>query len=155
MFNPLLIHRLAHALYRARIPLVPGLLHRLNYVCTGCDLPPAVRVGHGVVFKHWGSGVVVHHRSVIGDGVEIHPQVILGQRTGPRGNVPLTTLIIGDHAVLGAGCKIIAAGDFRIGIRAAIGAGAVVLMNVPDGATAVGVPARIIPAAPKSQVDPC
>jgi len=150
VINPLRIHRLAHALLRARIPLVPGLLHRLNYLITGCDLPPAVRIGRGVVFKHWGSGVVVHHRSVIGDGVEIHPQVIIGQRTGPRGDVPLSSLVIGDHAVLGAGCKIIAAGEFRIGVRAAIGAGAVVLASVPDGATAVGVPARIIPTR-----DPC
>lgn len=163
MINPLLLHRLSHALFRARIPLVPGLLHRFNYGITGCDVPPAVRVGRGVIFKHWGSGVVVHHRTIIGNGVVIHPQVIIGQRTGPRGDVPLASLVIGDHAVLGAGCKIIAAGDFRIGVRAAIGAGAVVLTSVPDDATAVGVPARVIPTAHvaiqeaplDSKVDPC
>lgn len=144
MINPLVIHRLAHALFRAHVPLLPGVLHRLNYLITHCDLPPAVSVGKGVIFKHWGSGVVVHHCASIGDGVEIHPQVVIGQRTGPRGDEALATLVIGDHAVLGAGCRIIARGHFRIGARAAVGAGAVVLESIADGATAVGVPARII-----------
>jgi serine O-acetyltransferase len=143
MIDPLRLHRLAHACWRWRIPWVPGLLHRLTFLLTHCDLPPAVRVGRGVIFKHWGSGVVVHHRAVIGDGAVIHPQAVIGQRTGPRGDCALTSLEIGPGAVLGAGCRILAAGVFRIGAGAGVGAGAVVLASVPDGATAVGVPARV------------
>jgi serine O-acetyltransferase len=143
MINPIVLHRMAHACFRWRIPYLPGVLHRLNYLFTHCDLPPAVRVGRGVVFKHWGSGVVVHHLAEIGDGVVIHPQVVIGQRTGPRGDEVLLSLHIGQGAVLGAGCRILAAGAFRIGAGAAVGAGAVVLESVPDGTTAIGMPARI------------
>ncbi len=148
MMDPLIFHRMAHTLWRWRIPVLPGILHRLNYVLTHCDLPPAVRIGRAVVFKHWGSGVVVHHRAEIGDRVIIHPQVVIGQRAGPRGAIPLESLSIGMDTVIGAGACILASGRFSIGAHAAVGAGSVVLESIADGVTVVGIPAR--PSRPRS-----
>lgn len=152
MIDPLLIHRVAHALQRWGVPKLPGLLARLNYGLTHCDLPPSVRVGRGVRFQHFGSGVVVHHKVEIGDDVLIMPQVVIGQRASAAGVAPLTHIRIGRGAMLGAGCKIIAEGEFEIGAGASIGANAVVLASVPASAVAVGIPARIRPARPGPSV---
>jgi serine O-acetyltransferase len=148
MIDPLRLHRLAHRLHRWRIPRVPGLIARLNYLFTGCDIAPAAKIGRRVVFKHFGSGVVLHHRCEIGDDTIIMPQVVVGQLVRGVEPVPLQRLAIGRGVLLGAGAKIIAHGDFTIGDGASIGANAVVLAPVPAGATAVGVPARIRPPRP-------
>lgn len=145
MFDPLILHRVAHALYRWGVPKLPGLLARLNYGLTHCDLPPSVQVGRGVRFQHFGCGVVVHHKAEIGDDVLIMPHAVIGQRVGPTGVAPLEHIRIGRGAMLGAGCKIIAEGAFEIGEGASIGANAVVLAPVPAWAVAVGVPARVRP----------
>lgn len=75
----------------------------------------------------------------------IHPGVVLGQDVLP-GNIPATLdkIIVGDGAMIGAGAKIIAKDCLRIGRQARIGANAVVLMDIPDGGVAVGIPARVI-----------
>ncbi len=145
MFDPLILHRLASALRRAHIPKIPGLIQRLNFMFTGCDLPPAARIGRGVVFKHYGAGVIIHHRTEIGDGCVIMPHVVIGQQL--RGVVPvaLERIVIGHEVMIGAGAKIIAKGLFTIGDGAVIGANAVVLKSVPAGFRAVGVPARNLP----------
>ena len=148
MFDPLFIHRIAHALYRWGVPKLPGLLARLNYGFTHCDLPPSVAVGSGVRFQHYGCGVIVHHKTEIGDEVLIMPHVLIGQRVSAAGVAPLSYIRIGKGAMLGAGCKIIAEGAFEIGAGASIGANAVVLAPVPAGMVAVGVPARIRPGRP-------
>lgn len=148
MIDPLILHRVAHFLHTRHIPRLPGLVSRLNYFLTSCDLPPPARIGRRVVFKHYGSGVVVHHRTEIGDDTIIMPHVVIGQLVRGTVPAPLKRISIGRGVLLGAGAKIIAHGDFTIGDGASLGANAVLLVPLPAGATAVGVPARMLPRRP-------
>ena len=131
-------HRLAHRLHLAKIPLVPKLLYILNRILFGIVLPPSVRLGKDVLLGYQGLGTVIHARTIIGDRVNIGPGVTIGGRSGMY-DVP----IIEADVILGAGCKIL--GPIKVGRGALIGANAVVIGDVPAFATAVGVPARIIP----------
>lgn len=130
------IHRLAHALYRGKVPVVPRLLYCINRVLFGLVLPPSVQIGTGTLLGYQGLGVVIHARAVIGRNVWIGPGVTIGGRNGffevPR---------IGDGVEIGSGAKVL--GPVTVGENARIGANAVVLTDVPPGSTAVGVPARV------------
>ena len=145
MFSPLILHRVAHWLNARGVRMIPGLIYRINYGLTGCDLPPRARVGRNVRFQHFGSGVVIHPEVTIEDDVWIMPQVVLGQNVRGNGEMPPAMHItIRRGAMLGAGAKVIGYGELEIGAGASVGANAVVLQSVPAGALAVGVPARII-----------
>jgi len=119
-----------------RIPVAPWILHRLamitGQVCIGDPvvLQPGVYIPHGQI--------VVDGCTSVGSGVVLSPFVTLGLRAGD-----VIGPTIGARTVIGTGAKVI--GPVNIGRRAKIGANAVVLIDVPDGATAVGVPARIVP----------
>jgi serine O-acetyltransferase len=104
----------------------------------GIELPYSAWVGRRVVVEHQGC-IVVHGNSVIGDDSIIRQGVTLGLKNIDR---PNEAPIVGNRVSIGAGAKIL--GSVRIGDEANIGANAVVLKDVPDGATAVGVPAKII-----------
>ena len=104
----------------------------------GIELPYTVQLGRRVVFEHQ-HGIVVHGHCVIGDGCTIRQGVTLGNRTMEQ---PYDAPILGSDVNVGAGAKIL--GKVTIGDGANIGANAVVLKDVPSGATAVGVPARIL-----------
>jgi serine O-acetyltransferase len=106
----------------------------------GIELPYSAKVGRRVVFEHQ-SGIVIHGSSVIGDGCIIRQNVTLGNRHPDR---PFDAPVLGRHVNVGAGAVIL--GNVHIGDRAAIGANAVVLSDVPPGATAVGVPAQVLGA---------
>lgn len=101
-------------------------------------LPPSVKVGKDVLFGYSGLGIVVHARAVIGDRVKIGQNVTIGGRAGLH-QVP----ILEDDVEVGAGACVL--GPIRIGRGAKIGANAVVLIDVPAGARAVGVPAKLLP----------
>ena len=119
------------------MPLLPRLLFLLNRVVFGVVLPPSVELGKGSSLGYSSLGTVIHARACIGAGVPIGTSVTVGRR-GEEYKVP----IIEDGVQIGSGDKII--GPVRIGQGAQIGANAVVLRDVPPGATAVGVPAKII-----------
>ena len=104
---------------------------------TGIYLPRGARIGGGLRIWHFG-GVFLHPDVVLGENCTLRQGVSIGDRWPGQG-VPT----IGDDVDVGAGAKIL--GPVRVGDRAAIGANAVVLRDVPDGHTAVGVPARILP----------
>lgn len=142
-FHAVAIHRLGVAVHQlprgiARKPLV--LAYRIGYVhCRnhyGIELPYSVKLGRRVVIEHQG-GIVIHGNSVIGDGCIIRQGVTLGNRYlyypnhAPR---------LGRGVNVGAGAKLL--GDIRIGNGAAIGANSVVLRDVEDDDTVVGIPAR-------------
>ena len=110
------------------------LRHRFWSVVTGADIPLNCRIGGGFKLPH-PNGVVIHPQVEIGINCCIFQQVTLGKQ--PSG-VPR----IGAHVEIGAGAKIL--GNVIVGNHVKIGANAVVVCDVPDGATAVGVPARII-----------
>jgi serine O-acetyltransferase len=109
------------------------LRHRFWSVVTGADIPLGCRIGGGLLLPH-PNGVVIHCDVVIGPNCLIFQQVTLG--VGGSG-VPT----LGGHVDIGAGAKVL--GGIRIGDHALIGANAVVLIDVPAGATAAGIPATI------------
>jgi serine O-acetyltransferase len=117
--------------------LICLLRYKHNQWQTGIQLPLDTTCGKGLLFAHYGC-IVINGRAVIGDECTIFQGVTIGSVRGPEGGTP----VIGNHVVLGAGCKII--GNVRIGNDVFIGAGAVVTNDIPDGAVAVGVPARVI-----------
>ena len=114
------------------------LSHRFWSVVTGADIPPGCRMGGGLLLPH-PNGVVIHPGAVIGPNCLIFQQVTIG--AGPRPGVP----VVGGHVDIGAGAKVL--GGIVVGDHARIGANAVVLNDVPAGATAVGVPARVVGVA--------
>ena len=117
--------------------LVYKLLRMAMHVLTGIDLPCEARVGRRLRIDHFG-GIVVSGDAVIGDDVVLRNGVTIGlKRTNERG-----APVIGNRVDIGAGAKIL--GPIRIGDDAVIGANAVVLHDVPAGATAVGIPARTL-----------
>lgn len=130
------IYRLAHLLYRLRAPFLPWGLKVLNRVVFSVSLPPSVTVGRNVVFGYQGLGIVVHRQAVLGSNIIIAPNVVIGGRGRPGAPV------IEDDVLIGAGACIL--GPVTIGRGAKIGANAVVMIDVPPNATAVGVPARVL-----------
>ncbi len=133
---PYYFYRVANILYRYKIPLIPFIIQQFLRFVFCCFIPYQTKIGKNVHFGHNGMGIVLHKDCVIGNNVEIDQHVTLGGRKDDK--VP----IIGDNVRIGAGAKIL--GGVKIGDNAKIGANAVVITDVPNGSTAVGVPARII-----------
>lgn len=113
------------------------LIHKHNQYLTGIQLPIGTKVGKGLCFSHF-SCIVINSSSIIGDNCTIFQGVTIGSKRGPKGGVPH----IGNNVVLTSGSKII--GKVTIGNNVVIGAGAVVVHDIPDNATAVGIPAKIV-----------
>src|SRR5262249_17034063 len=111
------------------------LRHRFWSVITGADIPLNCRIGGGLLLPH-PNGIVIHPMATIGVNCLIFQQVTIGTREGQ--GVP----VIGGHVDIGAGAKIL--GQVNIGSHARIGANAVVSNDVPNGAIAVGIPAKCI-----------
>jgi serine O-acetyltransferase len=112
------------------------LRHRFWSVVSGADIPLNSQLGGGLLIPH-PNGIVIHPRATVGVNCLIHQQVTIGVGGRP-GDVPR----IGGHVDIGAGAKIL--GGLVVGDHARVGANAVVLADVPTGATAVGIPARVI-----------
>ena len=128
-----LLLRLAHALWKARIPALPGMVARYNLSKHGLDVPPSVEIGPGLYVPHPVGTVVMARR--IGARVSLISGITIGMRQTHEFPV------LGDDVFVGAGARIL--GALTIGAGASIGANAVVLGDVPPGATAVGIPARV------------
>jgi serine O-acetyltransferase len=129
-------YKTGHSMYKRKVPIIPTLMKGIIRVCFCAVIPPELEVGQNVLFGYNGLGIIIHPRSRIGDNVTIGSHVTIGGRGGP--GVP----IIGNNVFVGSGARLL--GQIKIGNNARIGANAVVLIDVPDNATAVGVPARII-----------
>lgn len=131
------LHRISYWLYWHKVPALPYLIYVFNRLVFSVVLPPSVVLGRNVTLGYQGLGIVIHRRAVIGNNVVIAPGVVIGGRSEHH-DVP----VIGDDVLIGAGAKIL--GPVRVGNRVQIGANSVVLNDVPEGATVVGIPARII-----------
>lgn len=110
-----------------------------------CDVPLKANIHKTVVFSHNGLGVVIHENAKIGKNTKILQHVTIGGNMGKRKVVDgreITAPIIGDNVIIGAGAQIL--GPVKIGNNTKIGAGAVVMIDVPDNFVAVGVPAKLI-----------
>jgi serine O-acetyltransferase len=110
------------------------LRHRWWSIVTGADIPLTCKIGGGLLIPH-PNGIVIHPEAVVGPNCLIFQQVTLGITNGAAPT-------LAGHVDVGAGAKIL--GGVGIGAHAKIGANAVVVRNVPDGATAAGVPAKIL-----------
>lgn len=130
-------------LYRMHLTPLAWLLKAVNFAVFHAVLPFQAEVDREIELMHMGLGVVVHPNVTIGKGVRIYNHVTIGSDAVIGSEYRIT---VGEGAVIGTGAKIIAKRyqSIRIGVGAKIGANAVVLGDVPDGATAVGVPARCI-----------
>jgi serine O-acetyltransferase len=130
-------YRIRPRLLRKPFSLLYKLMRVFSHILTGIELPCEARVGRRLRIEHFG-GIIVSGDAVIGDDVVIRQGVTIGlKRTHERG-----APVIGNRVDIGAGAKLL--GAITIGDDAVIGANAVVIKDVPAGALAVGIPARII-----------
>lgn len=129
-------HSARRGLLAALLRSLAVLRHRWWTIVTGADIPLNCRLGGGLLLPH-PNGIVIHPEAIIGPNCLLFQQVTIGE---DGGGVP----VLDGHVDVGAGARIL--GRLHVGRDAKIGANAVVLCDVPPGATAVGVPARIVGA---------
>ncbi|HSV59902.1 MAG TPA: serine O-acetyltransferase [Variovorax sp.] len=138
--HAVVLHRPAHWCWNHGLRWLGGFIAHFARWVTGIEIHPAAKIGERVFFDH-AMGVVVGETAEIGDGCTIYQGVTLGGTALYKGTKRHPTL--GRNVVVGAGAKVL--GGFTVGDGARIGSNAVVTKPVPAGATAVGIPARIIP----------
>ena len=146
--HALWLHRLAHWCWHHGLKWFGRFISHLARFFTGIEIHPGAKIGERVFFDH-AMGVVVGETAEIGDGCTIYQGVTLGGTSLYKGTKRHPTL--GRDVVVSAGAKIL--GGFEVGDGAKIGSNAVVIKPVPAGATAVGIPARIIPSRSGESAD--
>lgn len=139
--HALVLHRLAHWFWGKGLRWLGRFTSQCSRWATGIEIHPGATIGDRVFIDH-GMGVVIGETAVVGEGCTIYQGVTLGGTSLAKGAKRHPTL--GRGVVVGAGAKVL--GGFDVGDGAAIGSNAVVTKPVPAGATAVGIPARIIQA---------
>ena len=142
-FHARLVHRLANWLWHAKLKWLARFLAYLGRALTGIEIHPGATIGRRFFIDH-GMGVVIGETAEIGDDVTLYHGVTLGGTSWKEGKRHPT---LGNGVVVGAGAKIL--GPIHIGEGAKIGSNAVVVKDVPAGATAAGIPARILDEARK------
>ena len=136
--HAVLLHRLAHGLWRRNFKLVARIIGTFSRWLTGIEIHPGATIGRRFFIDH-GMGVVVGETAEIGDDVTLYHGVTLGGTTWNKGKRHPT---IGNSVVVGAGAKVL--GPIVVSDNARVGSNAVVTKDVPEGATAVGIPGRVI-----------
>ncbi|HDQ25815.1 MAG TPA: serine O-acetyltransferase [bacterium] len=135
--HAVILHRIAHLLYRLKIPFIPRVISAFTRFLTGIEIHPGAKVGKRFFIDH-GMGVIIGETAEIGDDVLLYQGVTLGGTGKEKGKRHPT---LGNNIVAGAGAKIL--GAIKIGNNCKIGAGSVVIHNVPENSTVVGIPARV------------
>jgi serine O-acetyltransferase len=154
-FHALTVHRISHALWRAKVPLLPRFLSECAHRLTGIDIHPGATIGNGFFIDH-GTGVVIGSTAIIGDDVTIYQGVTLGGTSLQHTKRHPT---LGDNVTVGSGAAVL--GDITVGDNSKIGANSVVVKDVPPNATVVGIPGRVVlqdgkplqPPNPRPHVD--
>ncbi|AWB46157.1 serine O-acetyltransferase [Paenibacillus sp. CAA11] len=131
-------HRIAHALYRRRWFVLARVISQVSRFFTGIEIHPGARIGKRLFIDH-GMGVVIGETCEIGDDVVIYQGVTLGGSGKEKGKRHPT---IGNNVVIGSGAKIL--GSFKVGDQSNVGANSVVLKEVPEDSTVVGIPGRVV-----------
>jgi serine O-acetyltransferase len=131
-------HRLANRLYKMHLKLLARIVSQWSKRRTDIEIHPAAKIAAGVFIDH-GAGVVIGETAEVGTGTVIYQGCTLGGTGKELGKRHPT---VGEHCVISAGARVL--GNITIGDYAKVGAGAVVLRDVPPHATVVGVPARIV-----------
>ena len=139
-FHAMLFHRAGHKLWKAGFKWLARLVSHFSRWLTGIEIHPGASIGRRFFIDH-GMGVVIGETAEIGDDCTLYHGVTLGGTSWNKGKRHPT---LGKGVVVGAGAKIL--GPILVGEGARIGSNAVVVKEVPAGATAIGIPARIIEA---------
>ena len=137
-FHALVMYRFAHFMYVHNYKLVARIVSQIAKFFTGIEIHPGAKIGSGVFIDH-GEGVVIGETAEIGNNVVIYQGVTLGGTGKDKGKRHPT---IEDNVMISAGAKVL--GPFTVGKNAKIGAGSIVLDEVPAYATVVGVPGRVV-----------
>ena len=145
--HALIAYRISHYLYINKLFFLARLISQISRFFTGIEIHPGAKIGRGLVIDH-GIGVVIGETSEIGDNVLLYHGVTLGGTGKDKGKRHPT---VGNNVVIGAGAKVL--GPIYIGSNSKIGANSVVLNNVPEGATAVGIPAKNIIKIKEEKLD--
>ncbi len=145
--HALIMHRFSHWLWSARLYWLGRLFSHIGRFLTGIEIHPGATIGNRVFIDH-GMGVVIGETAVIGDDCTLYHGVTLGGTSWNKGKRHPT---LEQGVVIGAGAKVL--GPITIGKNAKIGSNAVVVKDVPENATAVGIPARILEEEKAKQRD--
>ncbi len=137
-FKVMLHYRLAHKLYSKKHYFLARWISQRGVRKTGIEIHPGAVIGKGFFIDH-GNGVIIGETAVIGDNVTLYQGVTLGGTGKEHGKRHPT---VGNNVMISAGAKVL--GSFKIGDNSKIGAGSVVLNEVPPGSTVVGVPGRVV-----------
>lgn len=150
-FKAMLHYRLAHKLYLKKHYFLARWVSQRGVRKTGIEIHPGAQIGKGFFIDH-GHGVIIGETTIIGDNVTLYQGVTLGGTGKECGKRHPT---VGNNVMISAGAKVL--GSFKIGDNSKIGAGSVVLDEVPAGSTVVGVPGRVVKrnnqALPQEEMD--
>ncbi|HVK56188.1 MAG TPA: serine O-acetyltransferase [Burkholderiales bacterium] len=145
-FHALLMHRLAHKLRQWNFKWMARFVSHLSRLFTGIEIHPGAVIGRRVFIDH-GMGIVIGETAEIGDDCTLYHGVTLGGTSWNKGKRHPT---LGKGVVVGAGAKIL--GPINIGDGAKVGSNAVVVKNVPTGATVVGIPGHVLDPCPEAVI---
>lgn len=137
-FKAVMRHRVAHKLYNKGHKFIATRISNKTRRKYGIEIHPAAQIGNGVFIDH-GMGVVIGETAIVGDNCTIYQGVTLGGTGKDKGKRHPT---LGNNVLVGCGAKLL--GNFTVGDNAKIAANAVVLSDVPENCTCVGIPARIV-----------
>lgn len=143
-FKVMMHYRLAHRLYEKKHYFWARWVSQRAVRKTGIEIHPGAKIGKGLFIDH-GNGVIIGETAIIGDNVTLYQGVTLGGTGKEHGKRHPT---VGNNVMISAGAKVL--GSFRIGDNSKIGAGSVVLSEVPPCSTVVGVPGRVVKRGNKS-----
>ena len=136
-FHALFFHRVSHFLYNKNLFFLARFISQFSRFFTGIEIHPGAKIGKRLFIDH-GMGIVIGETTVIGDNCTIYHGVTLG---GTGKDKYKRHPDLGDNVIVGCGAKVL--GPIKIGNNVKIGANAVVLKEVPDNSTVVGVPGKI------------
>lgn len=150
-FKVMMHYRIAHKLYLKKHYFLARWVSQRGVRKTGIEIHPGAQIGKGFFIDH-GNGVIIGETTIVGDNVTLYQGVTLGGTGKEQGKRHPT---IGDNVMISAGAKVL--GSFKIGNNSKIGAGSVVLDEVPPNSTVVGVPGRVVKrnnmALPQEELD--
>lgn len=141
--HALILHRLAHFLWSIKLKLIARIFSHLARILTGIEIHPGAQIGRRFFIDH-GMGVVIGETAIIGDDCTLYHGVTLGGTTWKKGKRHPT---LKDNVVIGAGAKVL--GPITLGNNSKVGSNAVVVNDIPNDSTAVGIPAKIIESGEK------
>ena len=133
-----LAHMISHFLYKKNLLFLARLISQIARFLTAIEIHPGATLGAGILIDH-GMGVVIGETAELGDRITIYHGTTLGGTGKEKGKRHPT---VGDNVVIGAGSKVL--GNIKIGSNSKLGANSVVLDDVPEGATVVGIPGKVV-----------